>query len=124
MEAEETAGLPMTERVARDCRSGLLQTTSNRLWSAAKMNTHQLLHRIGGGGEQKQSWQEGRTRKREGEPRAGSEEVSSYGKHKRPMPHCSNQSDTAINPAAVAEAAQPPAHTPITAGHLLSRAPD
>lgn len=46
MEAEETAGLPMTERVARDCRSGLLQTTSNRPWSAAKMNTHQLLHRI------------------------------------------------------------------------------
>lgn len=45
MEAEETAGLPMTERVARDCRSGLLQTTSNRPWSAAKMNTHQLLHR-------------------------------------------------------------------------------
>lgn len=46
MEAEETAGLPMTERVARECRSGLLQTTSNRPWSAAKMNTHQLLHRV------------------------------------------------------------------------------
>lgn len=29
----------MTERVARDCSSGLLETTSNRLWSAAKTNT-------------------------------------------------------------------------------------
>lgn len=45
MEAKETAGLPMTERVARDCSSGLLETTSNRLWSAAKMNTHQLLQK-------------------------------------------------------------------------------
>lgn len=45
MEAKETAGLPMTERVARDCSSGLLETTSNTLWSAAKMNTHQLLQK-------------------------------------------------------------------------------
>lgn len=45
MEAKETAGLPMTERVARDCSSGLLETTSNRLWSAAKTNTHQLLQK-------------------------------------------------------------------------------
>ena len=45
MEAKETAGLPMTERVARDCSSGLLETTSNRLWSAAKMNTHRLLQK-------------------------------------------------------------------------------
>lgn len=43
MEAKETAGLPMTERVARDCSSGLLETTSNRLWNVAKRNTHQLL---------------------------------------------------------------------------------
>lgn len=53
MEAEETAGLPMTEREARDCRSGLLQTTSNRPWSTAKMSTHQLLHRIREEGESK-----------------------------------------------------------------------
>lgn len=33
----------MTERVAGDCSSGLLETTSNRVWSAAKANTHQLL---------------------------------------------------------------------------------
>ncbi|GAA6065173.1 uncharacterized [Tachysurus ichikawai] len=125
MEAEETAGLPMTERVARDCRSGLLQTTSNRPWSAAKMNTHQLLQSVREeGGRKGESWQEGRTRKGEREPRAGRDEVSSYGKHKRSMPHCSNQPDTAINPAAEAKAAQPPAHTPIRAGHLLSRAPD
>lgn len=45
MEAKETAGLPMTERVARDCSSGLLETTSNRLWSTAKTNTHQLLQK-------------------------------------------------------------------------------
>lgn len=45
MEAKETAGLPMTERVARDCSSGLLETTSNRLWSSAKMNTRQLLQK-------------------------------------------------------------------------------
>lgn len=45
MEAKETAGLPMTERVARDCSSGLLETTSNTLWSAAKTNTHQLLQK-------------------------------------------------------------------------------
>lgn len=32
MEAKETAGLLMTERVARDCSSGLLETTSNKLW--------------------------------------------------------------------------------------------
>lgn len=43
MEAKETAGLLMTERVAGDCSSGLLETTSNRVWSAAKANTHQLL---------------------------------------------------------------------------------
>ena len=43
MEAKKTAGPPMTERVARDCSSGLLETTSNRPWSAAKTNTHQLL---------------------------------------------------------------------------------
>lgn len=57
MEAKETAGLPMTERVARDCSSGLLETTSNRLWSAAKTNTHQLLQkkkkRGGGNGKKK-----------------------------------------------------------------------
>lgn len=35
----------MTERVARDCSSGLLETTSNTLWSAAKTNTHQLLQK-------------------------------------------------------------------------------
>lgn len=45
MEAKKTAGLPMTERVARDCSSGLLETTSNRQWSCAKMNTHQLLQK-------------------------------------------------------------------------------
>lgn len=45
MEAKETAGLLMTERVARDCSSGLLETTSNRLWSAAKTNIHQLLQK-------------------------------------------------------------------------------
>lgn len=45
MEAKKTAGLPMTERVARDCSSGLLETTSNREWSCAKMNTHQLLQK-------------------------------------------------------------------------------
>lgn len=58
MEAKETAGLLMTERVARECSSGLLETTSNRLWSAAKTNTHQLLQKwrrkrmrgMGGGG--------------------------------------------------------------------------
>lgn len=43
MEAKETAGLAMTKSVARDCRSGLLETTSNRPWRTAKMNTHQLL---------------------------------------------------------------------------------
>lgn len=43
MEAKETAGLAMTKRVAWDCRSGLLETTSNRPWRRAKMNTHQLL---------------------------------------------------------------------------------
>lgn len=43
MEAKETAGLLMTERVAGDCSSGLLETTSNKVWSAAKANTHQLL---------------------------------------------------------------------------------
>lgn len=47
MEAKETAGLPMTERVARDCSSGLLETTSNRPWNAAKTNTHQLLQKGG-----------------------------------------------------------------------------
>ena len=47
MEAKETAGLPMTERVARDCSSGLLETTSNSLWSAANTNTHQLLQKKG-----------------------------------------------------------------------------
>lgn len=57
MEAKETAGLLMTERAARDCTSGLLETTSNRPWSAAKENTHQLLQQkkrrreaTGGGG--------------------------------------------------------------------------
>lgn len=45
MEAKETAGLLMTERAARDCTSGLLETTSNRPWSAAKENTHQLLQK-------------------------------------------------------------------------------
>lgn len=49
MEAKKTAGLPMTERVARDCSSGLLETTSNREWSCAKMNTHQLLQKKKGG---------------------------------------------------------------------------
>lgn len=39
MEAKETAGLLMTEKVARDSSSGLLETTSNRPWSAAKTNT-------------------------------------------------------------------------------------
>lgn len=58
MEAKETAGLLMTERVAGDCSSGLLETTSNRVWSAAKANTHQLLqHKKGkekkGGGEER-----------------------------------------------------------------------
>lgn len=53
MEAKETAGLPMTERVARDCSSGLLETTSNRLWSAAKTNTHQLLQQKKRRGERK-----------------------------------------------------------------------
>lgn len=43
MEAKKTAGLAMTKSVARDCRSGLLETTSNRPWRTAKMNTHQLL---------------------------------------------------------------------------------
>lgn len=43
MEAKETAGLAMTKRVARDCRSVPLETTSNRLWRTSKMNTHQLL---------------------------------------------------------------------------------
>lgn len=77
------------------------------------------------GGGREESWQEERRRKSEREPRAGREEVSSYGKHKRPMAHCSNQSDSAINPAAaVAQAAQPPAHAPIRASHLLRRAPD
>lgn len=33
----------MTEKVAGDCSSRLLETTSNRLWIAAKRNTHQLL---------------------------------------------------------------------------------
>lgn len=51
MEAKKTAGLPMTERVARDCSSGLLETTSNREWSCAKMNTHQLLQKKKKGGE-------------------------------------------------------------------------
>lgn len=45
MEAKETAGLLMTEREAGDCSSGLLETTSNRPWSAAKENTHQLLQK-------------------------------------------------------------------------------
>ena len=45
MEAKETAGLLMTARVARDCSSGLLETTSNRPWSVAKKNTHQLLQK-------------------------------------------------------------------------------
>lgn len=57
MEAKETAGPLMTERVAGDCSSGLLETTSNRVWSAAKANTHQLLqHKKGkekGGGEER-----------------------------------------------------------------------
>lgn len=48
MEAKETAGLLMTERVARDCSSGLLETTSNRLWSIAKTNTQLLQKRRGG----------------------------------------------------------------------------
>ena len=43
MEAKETAGLPMTERVARDCSSGLLETTSNRPWSSAKTNTQKTV---------------------------------------------------------------------------------
>lgn len=45
MEAKKTAGPLMTERVVRDYSSGLLETTSNRPWSAAKTNTHQLLQR-------------------------------------------------------------------------------
>lgn len=45
MEAKETAGLLMTEREAGDCSSGLLETTSNRPWSAAKENTQQLLQK-------------------------------------------------------------------------------
>lgn len=53
MEAKETAGLLMTERVAGDCSSGLLETTSNRVWSAAKTNTHQLLQQKKGGGEER-----------------------------------------------------------------------
>lgn len=64
MEAKETAGLAMTKRVARDCRSGLLETTSNRLWRTAKTNTHQLLRsereRI------REEENEGRRRKRRG----------------------------------------------------------
>lgn len=60
MEAKETAGPLMTERAARDGTSGLLETTSNRPWSAAKENTHQLLQEkkkrrrgaTGGGGVQ------------------------------------------------------------------------
>lgn len=45
----------MTERVAGDCSSGLLETTSNRVWSAAKANTHQLLqHTKKGGGEERE----------------------------------------------------------------------
>lgn len=57
MEAKETAGLLMTERVARDCSSGLLETTSNRLWriwSAAKANTHTSCCKKGGGWEERQ----------------------------------------------------------------------
>lgn len=57
MEAKETAGLLMTERVARDCSSGLLETTSNRLWSAAKTNTHQLLQK---GGQRRKEERRGR----------------------------------------------------------------
>lgn len=49
MEAKETAGLLMTERAARDCSSGLLETTSNRPWSAAKMNTTTAGGATGGG---------------------------------------------------------------------------
>lgn len=37
----------MTERVARDCSSGLLETTSNRLWSAAKTNTPVVAKKAG-----------------------------------------------------------------------------
>ena len=51
MEAKETAGLAMTERLARDCSSGLLETTSNSPWSTAKTHAHQLL---GDGGEKNQ----------------------------------------------------------------------
>lgn len=36
MGAKETVGLPVTERVARDCSLGLLETTSIKLWSTAK----------------------------------------------------------------------------------------
>lgn len=56
MEAKETAGLLMTERAAGDCSSGLLETTSNRLWSAAKENTHQLLQKK----EEEEEGEEGR----------------------------------------------------------------
>lgn len=46
----------MTEKVAGDCSSRLLETTSNRQWIAAKRNTHQLLQKKGEekrGGEEK-----------------------------------------------------------------------
>lgn len=59
MEAKETAGLLMTEREAGDCSSGLLETTSNRPWSAAKENTHQLLQKKKKRGEEKQWGREG-----------------------------------------------------------------
>lgn len=62
MEAKETAGLAMTKGVARDCRSGLLETTSNRLWRTAKMNTHQLL-RSERGRENQGGKNEGKRRK-------------------------------------------------------------
>lgn len=63
MEAKETAGLLMTEREAGDCSSGLLETTSNRPWSAAKENTHQLLQKKKkkSDGREGEEWKKGKS---------------------------------------------------------------
>lgn len=47
----------------------------------------------------------------------------SYGKHKRPMPHCSNQSSPAINPAAESHG-QAPLSGLSESSHLFRGAPD
>lgn len=75
MEAKETAGLLMTEREARDCSSGLLETTSNRPWSGAKENTHQLLQKKK---EEKQWGGRGRRPRMEKKGKSFSSKVEMY----------------------------------------------